>query len=83
MTSDQLVTDPVCGMRIDPAHAAGVRTFESLTFHLCSHGCLLKFDADGPAYIAATRVEGFRTWQATVLTHMNSPQHREEEPPCQ
>jgi YHS domain-containing protein len=81
MTSHELVTDPVCGMLIHPSKAAGVRTHESLTFHLCSHGCLLKFDADGAAYVAASKVEGYRTWQATVLTHVNSPQQTEQEPP--
>ena len=80
MTTNELVTDPVCGMLIHPSRAAGVRTVESLTFHLCSQGCLLKFDADGPAYIAASRVEGYRTWQATVFTHVNSPQQMGEEP---
>ena len=72
MTSPELVTDPVCGMLIHPREAAGVRTLADVAFHLCSPGCLAKFDADGPAYIAASRDEGFRTWQATVRTHVNS-----------
>jgi YHS domain-containing protein len=81
MTSPELVTDPVCGMRIDPRQAAGVRTLGDEAFHLCSLGCLLKFDADGAAYVAATRVEGYRTWQATVLTHVNSAPSEQMEPP--
>ena len=81
MTSHELVTDPVCGMLIHPSHAEGSRTLDGLAYHFCSQGCLLKFDADGPAYVAASRVDGFRTWQATVLTHVNSAQRMEGEPP--
>jgi YHS domain-containing protein len=81
MTSPELVTDPVCGMLIHPRNAAGVRTFADVAYHLCSLGCLAKFDADGPAYIAAARVEGYRTWQATVLTHVNSAPHAEQQEP--
>jgi YHS domain-containing protein len=81
MTSPELVTDPVCGMLILPLHAAGSRTFGDETYYLCSPGCLKKFDADGPAYIAASRVEGYRTWQATILTHVNSAPGQREDPP--
>jgi YHS domain-containing protein len=70
-TLDQ-VMDPVCGMLIDPAVAAGSREHRGQTYHLCSPGCLVKFDGDADAYIAASRVEGYRTWQATILTHVNS-----------
>jgi YHS domain-containing protein len=82
MTSAELVTDPVCGMLIHPTQAAGVRTHGEVEIHLCSPGCLAKFDADGAAYIAASRVEGYRTWQATVLTHVNSAPRTEPDPPC-
>jgi YHS domain-containing protein len=81
MTSQELVTDPVCGMVIDPRQAAGVRTHGDRAIHLCSLGCLAKFDADGAAYIAASRVEGYRTWHATILTHVNSAPREEQDPP--
>lgn len=38
--------DPVCGMPVDPAHAAGTRISMGQTFHLCSKECLEKFDRD-------------------------------------
>jgi Cu+-exporting ATPase len=79
MSSTQLVLDPVCGMLIDPARAAGTREHLEIVYHLCSSRCIAKFDGDADAYVAASRVEGFRAWQATVLTEVNSaPEPRPE-----
>ncbi len=44
------VTDPVCGMQIDPATAAGSSTHEGGTFYFCSTACKAKFDADPHRY---------------------------------
>jgi P-type Cu+ transporter len=46
--------DPVCGMTVEPAHAAGVTEFEGKTYYFCSAHCLHKFQAEprrflGPA----------------------------------
>ncbi len=40
------VTDPVCGMKIDPATAKYKFDFEGKTWYFCSEGCLNKFKAD-------------------------------------
>ena len=72
MTSPERVLDPVCGMLIEPHVAAGTRIHRDALYHLCSIGCLAKFDGDADAYIAATRAEEYLHWQATVLTPMNS-----------
>jgi YHS domain-containing protein len=42
--------DPVCGMRVDPARAAGTRSSMGRTFYLCSKECLEKFDRDPMTY---------------------------------
>jgi YHS domain-containing protein len=42
----QTVTDPVCGMQIEPLQAAATRTHEGVTFYFCSQGCAKEFDAD-------------------------------------
>ncbi len=42
--------DPVCGMPVDPARAAGTRSVMGRTFYLCSNDCLAKFDRDPMAY---------------------------------
>ena len=46
------VTDPVCGMTVDPATAAGHRGTGPGTVYFCSAGCAAAFDAD-PSYVAA------------------------------
>jgi Cu+-exporting ATPase len=41
-----IVHDPVCGMDIDPAAAAGSEEFEGTTYYFCSPSCLERFKAD-------------------------------------
>src|SRR5215813_7085555 len=43
--------DPVCGMTVDPATAAGNFDYESETYYFCSPNCLRKFSADPQAYL--------------------------------
>lgn len=53
MTTPQntsLVTDPVCGMNIDPATAAATREHGDATFYFCSTGCADTFDKDPHRY---------------------------------
>jgi putative ABC transport system ATP-binding protein len=45
-------TDPVCGMRIDPARAFGSREHHGATYFLCSEVCVARFDADPSRYAA-------------------------------
>ncbi|HEX6085718.1 MAG TPA: heavy metal translocating P-type ATPase [Thermoanaerobaculia bacterium] len=42
--------DPVCGMTVDPAHAAGSSRIGDTTFYFCSASCKQKFNADPAAY---------------------------------
>ncbi|WP_225754826.1 heavy metal translocating P-type ATPase [Actinotalea sp. Marseille-Q4924] len=49
----QKVTDPVCGMRIDPASAAGTAQHEGQTYHFCSDHCADSFRADPARYTTA------------------------------
>jgi Cu+-exporting ATPase len=43
--------DPVCGMTVDPRHAAGSAVYDGRTFYFCSPHCLEKFQADPPRYL--------------------------------
>jgi Cu+-exporting ATPase len=45
-----LVTDPVCGMKIDPKTAVTTREHDGVTFYFCSQGCADTFDADPHRY---------------------------------
>jgi P-type Cu+ transporter len=43
--------DPVCGMEVGPAAAAGSVVHEGTTHYFCSKGCLRAFQADPNAYL--------------------------------
>ena len=60
MSSHGSVTDPVCGMRVDPSSAADSRDHKGGTYYFCSPWCARKFDRDADAYIAASRLRGER-----------------------
>src|SRR5215475_2581346 len=38
--------DPICGMQVDPARAAGTSTYEGKNYYFCSTSCKDRFDAD-------------------------------------
>ena len=43
--------DPVCGMQVDPAKAAGTSEYQGQTYYFCSKGCKAKFDANPGQYV--------------------------------
>ena len=45
--------DPVCGMTVDPANAAGHVEHAGRTYYFCGRGCLERFTADPHAFLAA------------------------------
>ena len=45
--------DPVCGMTVDPARAAGFHDHDGSRYHFCGKGCLAKFVADPVRYLRA------------------------------
>ncbi len=45
------VTDPVCGMSVDPAATPHVATHDGAHHYFCSAGCLAKFTADPERYV--------------------------------
>jgi P-type Cu+ transporter len=46
-----MVTDPVCGMRVDTRTAQHHLTLGDTTYYFCSAGCLEKFSADPDRYL--------------------------------
>src|SRR5688500_15392180 len=44
--------DPVCGMTVDPARAAGHTEYKGKTYYFCATSCLAKFTADPERYLA-------------------------------
>ncbi len=47
---NMLVKDPVCGMEIDPASAAGSSEYEGRTHYFCNLNCKESFDAEPEKY---------------------------------
>jgi Cu+-exporting ATPase len=47
-----MALDPVCGMTVDPARAAGEVEYAGTTYYFCSKGCVAKFTADPSKYLA-------------------------------
>jgi Cu+-exporting ATPase len=46
--------DPVCGMEVDPATAAGSSEYEGTTYYFCSVGCKRQFDKDPQVFVDQT-----------------------------
>jgi Cu+-exporting ATPase len=40
-------TDPICGMNVEPGHAAGRSERHGKTYYFCSTACKERFDAKG------------------------------------
>ena len=53
LTSEPAI-DPVCGMTVDPATAAGSVAHAGTTYHFCSTRCVEKFKADPAKYAGPT-----------------------------
>jgi YHS domain-containing protein len=55
-----MAKDPVCGMDIDPAQAAGQSEYKGQTYYFCSPGCKKQFDKDPERYIGHIDGQGAR-----------------------
>src|SRR6476659_1898333 len=71
-------TDPVCGMRVDPATSRHRFEQAGSTFHFCCAGCRQKFIADPAKYLSppaepATEIGGTYTCPMHPEIHQASP----------
>ncbi len=71
--------DPVCGMTVDPASAAGSFAFEGTTYHFCATHCLNKFQADPRKYLSAEKTASPAP-AGTMYTCPMHPQIRQDHP---
>ncbi|MEW6681472.1 MAG: heavy metal translocating P-type ATPase [Nitrospirota bacterium] len=51
-----MATDPVCGMTVDEASAAGTAMFEGRAFFFCSIHCLRAFEANPKPFVASSSI---------------------------
>ncbi|UZJ25990.1 heavy metal translocating P-type ATPase [Rhodococcus antarcticus] len=54
MSDAKMVTDPVCGMKINPADAASSTEHAGHTYYFCSEGCAQAYAANPGAHTPAT-----------------------------
>ena len=62
-------TDPVCGMKVDPATAKASFVHEGKTYYFCATSCFNKFRSDPAEYLS-----GQRQPMHAPLTKLNAPQ---------
>ncbi|MGZ3620694.1 MAG: YHS domain-containing protein, partial [Candidatus Binataceae bacterium] len=48
--TDAVTTDPVCGMKVDPATARHSHIHDGITYYFCCEGCRAKFVAAPAKY---------------------------------
>lgn len=48
---NKTVTDPVCGMEIEPMNAAAQTTYQGNTYYFCSQECKDNFDKNPQKYV--------------------------------
>lgn len=46
-----MVTDPVCGMEVDPEEAPAKTEHEGETYYFCAPGCKQKFEKEPEKYV--------------------------------
>ena len=55
--NNPVLTDPICGMTVDPQEAAGKFEYGGRTYYFCSTHCLEKFRADPEKYLSGRAAE--------------------------
>jgi Cu+-exporting ATPase len=66
-TTGEFVTDPICGMNVNPSTAAGSYVYEGQTYYFCSSLCLEKFRSEPLKYLKGS-AEGRVTGKPSLLT---------------
>jgi len=77
-TAENSVTDPVCGMTVDP-HTAS-HQHHGRTFYFCSAGCRTKFAADPSSYLDKTARAAVPVPEGTIYTCPMHPEIRQVGP---
>ncbi|HJT77385.1 MAG TPA: heavy metal translocating P-type ATPase [Gemmataceae bacterium] len=74
--------DPVCGMSVEPARAAGSAVHEGQTYYFCSTHCLHQFQAEPRRYVErqATEPSAAPASSGSVYTCPMHPEVREDHP---
>ena len=76
------VEDPVCGMTVDPAKAAGQVDYLGETYYFCNPSCVKKFKANPEQYLAPVQSTAPRSKQAEYTCPMHPEIVRSEPGAC-
>src|SRR5262245_3210820 len=74
------VTDPVCGMRVDPHTARHTDTYAGRPYHFCSARCREKFVASPDKYLAPADAQAAPVPEGTIYTCPMHPEIRQVGP---
>ncbi|MFC7738542.1 heavy metal translocating P-type ATPase [Roseomonas sp. GCM10028921] len=81
MADTASVTDPVCGMEVDPATSKHRLEHGGTTFHFCSAGCRTKFEANPEQYLRTEKAAAPTAAQkAAIYTCPMHPEIRQQGP---
>ncbi|QCB44166.1 heavy metal translocating P-type ATPase [Sphingomonas sp. PAMC26645] len=75
-----MVTDPECGMTVDPAKTAHHAEHAGQTYHFCSAGCRTKFVANPDVYLGDKPKPEPKATPGAIWTCPMHPQIRQEGP---
>src|SRR5215469_12659647 len=74
------VKDPVCGMDVNPATAAGSIERDGTSYYFCSHGCIEKFKENPHQFVGGSpksEVQPSAALSAASAAHYTCPMHPE------
>ena len=69
-TSIKAVTDPVCGMEVDPCKTALVSDYDNKKFYFCAEGCRRAFEKKPEKY-AHSASANRKGWWGRYLARLN------------
>ena len=69
-----MATDPVCGMKVDPATTPHHSTHEGIDYHFCSAGCRTKFEVRPELFVGGDRPSPGPASKGVVYTCPMHPQ---------
>ena len=71
------MTDPICGMTVEPERAAGSYVYNNQTYYFCSQHCLAKFKEDPEKFLKSPAPEH----AAHGHRHAHAPATHGDDPP--
>ena len=78
--ADKTVTDPVCGMTVNPATTPHRHQHQDNTYYFCSAGCRTKFAADPARYLKGKSAASEPVAEGTIYTCPMHPEIRQAGP---